>query len=129
MTITLREGPDVDVAAIAELRASCEFSPLSHDTIAAQLAGSRWIAHAYDGARLVGFARAISDGVTTGYVSSVMVDAAVSRRRGIGPMSLAKLTSGHDGIEFACHTRRNCAAFYAALGFADAPDMMVRDRR
>ncbi|HEY3806938.1 MAG TPA: GNAT family N-acetyltransferase [Kofleriaceae bacterium] len=128
MTIALREGPDVDVDAIAELRASCDFSPLSHDTIAAQLAGSRWIAHAYDGARLVGFARAISDGVTTGYVSSVMVDAAY-RRRGIGRMLIAKLTGGRDGIKFVLHTRRDSAAFYATLGFADAPDMMVRDRR
>jgi ribosomal protein S18 acetylase RimI-like enzyme len=127
--IALREGPDVDVDALAALRASCDFSPLSHATLTAQLAGSRWIVHAYDGARLVGFARAISDGVTTGYVSSVMVDPA-HRRRGIGRALMQRLMDGRDGIKLVLHTRRgDAAAFYAAVGFTDAHDMMVRDRR
>ncbi|HEX4451784.1 MAG TPA: GNAT family N-acetyltransferase [Kofleriaceae bacterium] len=126
--IALREGPDVDLAALAELRARCEFAPLSDATLAAQLAGSRWVAHAHVDAKLVGFARAISDGVTTAYVSNVMVDPAY-RRRGVGRSLLAALTAGRDGIKFVLHTRTGSRAFYEASGFADAADMMVRDRR
>ncbi len=128
MTIDIREGPDVDLAALAELRACCEFSPLPGATLAAQLAGSRWIAHAHDGAKLVGYARAISDGVTTAYVSNVMVDPAY-RRLGIGRRLLAALTAGRDGVKFVLHTRTGSRSFYRAIGFADAADMMVRDRR
>ena len=126
--ITLREGPDVDTAALARLRASCAFSPLSTETIAAQLAGTRWIVHAYDGEQLVGFARAISDGVTTAYVSGVMV-APAYQRTGVGRAMLGALRAGRDGVRFVLHTRTESRAFYRAIGFDDAADMMVRDRR
>ena len=128
MPIDIREGPDVDLGALAELRASCEFSPLPDATLAAQLAGSRWIAHAYDGAKLVGYARAISDGVTTAYVSNVMVDPDY-RRRGIARRVMAALMDGREGVKFVLHTRTGSRSFYAAIGFVDAADMMVRDRR
>jgi ribosomal protein S18 acetylase RimI-like enzyme len=128
MTIDIREGPGVDLAALAELRARCEFAALPEATLAAQLAGSRWLAHAHDGNRLVGFARAISDGVTTAYVSNVMVDPAY-RRLGIGRRLLAALTAGRDGVKFVLHTRTGSRSFYSAIGFVDAADMMVRDRR
>jgi ribosomal protein S18 acetylase RimI-like enzyme len=124
----LRDGPDVDLDALAALRAGCEFSALARDVLARQLDGTRWIVHAHAGARLVGFARAISDGVTTAYVSSVMVDPAF-RRRGIGRAMIGRLLGAHDGVKFVLHTRRDAAAFYATLGFTDAADMMVRDRR
>jgi ribosomal protein S18 acetylase RimI-like enzyme len=126
--IDVREGPDVDLAALAELRARCEFAVLPTPTLAAALAGSRWIAHAYDGDRLVGFARAISDGVVTAYVNNVMVDPDY-RRRGIGRRILAALMAGRDGVKFVLHTRTGSRSFYRAIGFAEAADMMVRDRR
>lgn len=108
--LDLRDDPDVDLAALATLRARCDFSAKPIDFLARFIAGSRWLVHAYADARLVGFARAISDGVSTAYLNSVMVDPD-HRRRGIGRAMLA------------------AAAFYAALGFADASAMMVRDRR
>jgi len=125
--IELREGPDVDLDALVALRARCAFSAQSSEVLGRQLAGTRWIVHAHVGDRLVGFARAISDGVATAYLSSVMVDPDY-RRRGIGRALLARLMDDRDGIKFVLHTRSESAAFYAALGFVDATAMMVRDR-
>jgi ribosomal protein S18 acetylase RimI-like enzyme len=128
MTIDIREGPELDLGALVELRARCDFAPLPEATLAAALAGSRWLAHAHDGDRLVGFARAISDGVVTAYVNNVMVDPGY-RRRGIARRVMAALMNGRDGIKFVLHTRTGARSFYRAIGFVDATDMMVRDRR
>jgi GNAT superfamily N-acetyltransferase len=126
--ITYREDHDIDLDALAVLRAACEFAAKDRAFLAGQVCGARWLVHAYDGARLVGFCRAISDGVSNAYVSSVMVDPGY-RRRGIGRAMLERLVYGHDHIKFTLHTRKDAAAFYAAVGFAPATDMMVRDRR
>jgi len=125
----LRDDPDVDLDALATLRARCEFSVLAREVLAQQVAGARWVVHAYQAGTLVGFARAISDGVTTAYVSSVMVDPD-HRRRGIGRTMMQRLMVGRDGVKFVLHTRPGAAAaFYATLGFIEAIDMRVRDRR
>ena len=126
--IEYRESPDVDLDALAVLRAACEFAPVDREFLAQQVSGARWVVHAYDGARLVGFCRAISDGVSNAYVSSVMVDPEY-RRRGIGREMLARLIGGRDGVKFVLHSRKDAIAFYAAVGFAPAIDMMSRDRR
>ena len=126
--LELRDDTNVDLAALAVLRTRCAFSALPHHVLAQQIAGARWVAHAYQAGTLVGFARAISDGVTTAYVSAVMVDPD-HRRRGIGRALIRQILDGRDGIKFVLHTRPDAAAFYATLGFTDARDMLVRDRR
>lgn len=129
--IDVRDDPDVDLQAFARLRERSAFSFKPPDFLAAMIAGSRWIAHAYDpaaGDRLVGFARAISDGVATAYLSTVMVDPDY-RRRGIGRALVQRLMHGRDDVKFVLHSRPDVVAFYAAIGFAPATDMMVRDRR
>ncbi|NVB85614.1 MAG: GNAT family N-acetyltransferase [Kofleriaceae bacterium] len=126
--IEYRDSHDVDLEALRVLRAACAFADKDHAFLAQQVTGARWLVHAYDGDRLVGFCRAISDGVSSAYVSSVMVDPAY-RRRGIGRELLDRLVAGRDDIKFVLHTRKEAAAFYAAVGFAPATDMMIRDRR
>ena len=129
--IDVRDTPDVDLQAFARLRERCAFSVKPSDLLAAMITGSRWIAHAHDPAaddQLVGFARAISDGVATAYLSTVMVDPDY-RRRGIGRALVQRLMHGRDDIKFVLHSRPDVVAFYAAIGFAPATDMMVRDRR
>jgi ribosomal protein S18 acetylase RimI-like enzyme len=126
--IDIRDDRALELPALAHLRSRCEFAPVAPDLLARQLDGSRWIVHAHDGARLIGFARAISDGAATAYLSSVMVDPDY-RRRGVGRAMIEHLMRDRDAIKFVLHTRRDATAFYAALGFADAADMMVRERR
>ncbi len=126
--IEYRESHDVDLEALARLRAACAFADRDRESLAQQVRGARWVVHAHDGPRLVGFCRAISDGASNAYVSSVMV-APEYRRRGIGRAMVARLVEGRDHIKFVLHTRKESAAFYAAVGFSPATDMMVRDRR
>lgn len=126
--IAYRDDPDVDLDALAALRATCEFAPRPRDFLAQQVAGARWVVHAYAGDRLCGFARAISDGVTNAYISSVMVAPDV-RRRGIGRAMIERLVADRPHVRFVLHTRRDAMAFYAALGFGPAADMLVRERQ
>jgi ribosomal protein S18 acetylase RimI-like enzyme len=125
--IAYREDPDVDLEALAALRATCEFAARPRDFLAQQVAGARWLVHAYDRDRLCGFARAISDGVTNAYISSVMV-APDLRRRGIGRAMIERLVADRPHVRFVLHTRRDAVAFYTALGFGPAVDMLVRER-
>jgi ribosomal protein S18 acetylase RimI-like enzyme len=129
--IHVRDDHNIDMDAFARLRGRCAFDAKSTSFLAALVAGSRWIAHAYDhgaGDRLVGFLRAISDGVATAYVSSVMVDPDY-RRRGVGRAMMQRIMHGRDEIKFVLHSSREAAAFYSAVGFLPATDMMMRDRR
>jgi ribosomal protein S18 acetylase RimI-like enzyme len=127
-SIEYRETLDVDLGALRQLRAACDFADKDDEYLAQQVKGARWVVQAYDGARLVGFCRAISDGVSNAYVSSVMV-APGYRRRGIGREMLARLLAGREEIRFVLHTRPESAAFYAAVGFTVSTDVMTRDRR
>jgi GNAT superfamily N-acetyltransferase len=125
--ISVRDDRHIDLDALVTLRARCEFTPHTRDSIAQQVAGARWIAHAHDGDRLIGFARAISDGVTNAYVSSVMVDPDY-RRRGIGRLLIERLVTGRPGVRFVLHSREGATPFYSALGFVEWKNMYVRDR-
>ena len=126
--IQLRDDRELDIQALSQLRERCAFTAKSPEVLAAMIAGSRWIAYAYADSRLVGFARAISDGVATAYLSSVMVDPD-HRRRGIGRALVERIMHGRGEIKFVLHAREGAAAFYASVGFVPAADMMVRERR
>jgi len=123
MGIEYREGA-VDVDQLAALRARCDFSPRALDDLRQHVLGARWVVSAWDGDELVGLARAMSDGVSTAYVSSVMVDARW-RRRGVGREIMRRLMSDRSpGLRWVLHARDAAKDFYRALGFVDAPNMM-----
>src|SRR5262245_43806245 len=112
--IVYRDQCDLDLNALAALRAVSSFSTLPIETLAAQVAGPRWVVTAYDDARLVGFVRAISDGVGNAYIKNVMVDPAY-RRRGIGREMMRRLMTHQDGIRWVLHAREQAKAFFAAV--------------
>ena len=94
-----------------------------------QLAGARYVVSAWDGDRLVGFARAISDGATNAYINTVAV-LPEYQRRGVGQEMMARLLAGKDGITFVLHAGgRDVKGFYLKCGFAEATDMMRRARK
>jgi len=128
MTITYRHDKEIDLAALGRLRALCEFFELSPVVLAQMVEGARYVASAHDGDRLIGFARAISDGATNGYISSVMVDPAY-RRQGIARTMLQQIMGDKPTIRWVLHTRKESSALYASLGFTPAPDMMWRQRQ
>lgn len=127
----MRDDHRLDIQAFARLRERCAFSVEPPEFLAALIAGSRWIAHAYDPAadgQLIGFARAISDGIATAYLSSVMV-APDYRRRGVGRALVQRIMQGRDAVKFVLHSQHDATPFYAAIGFVPATHMMLRDRR
>jgi ribosomal protein S18 acetylase RimI-like enzyme len=127
--MVLSEDPAaVDLAQLAALFTAVGFRrPFDPSLLHGMVTGSRWVVSAWDGPRMVGFCRAISDGVSNGYVSTVAVLPS-HQRQGIGRAMMERLLAGKPGIKFVLHTSEAGAGLYRALGFADATRMMVRDR-
>ena len=76
---------------------------------------------------IIGFARAISDGLSNGYISMVVV-APVHQRQGIGRQLVQALMVGGPGISWLRASRAQAPEFFAKLGFVPATDAMTRPR-
>lgn len=127
--LSWREGPEVDVLQLAALFAAVGFGR-SRDPgyLRAMLLGSRWIVSAWRGSELVGFARAVSDGVSNAYVSTVAVRPD-HQRQGIGRELMRRLLADRDSVRFVLHTSEAGERLYRGFGFAERPGMLVRPRR
>ena len=130
MAIVYREGHDVDLDQLATLFNSVGWQGRAVDRarLRQQLAGAMFVVSAWQGDILVGFARAISDGATNAYISTVAVLPAY-QGQGIGRELIRRLTSGRQGIQFVLHARRAVKEFYLKCGFEPAEDMMRIPRR
>jgi GNAT superfamily N-acetyltransferase len=82
---------------------------------------------AVEAGRVVGFARALCDGVSNGYLSMVAV-AADRRGRGIGRELVARLMGDDPQITWVLRAGRGSAGFWVKLGFRPAPLAMERPR-
>lgn len=87
-----------------------------------------FVVSAWEGDSLIGFARAISDGATNGYISTVAV-LPQYQGKGIGRELIRRLISGRDGIMFVLHARPEVAPFYLKCGFQPAGDMLRIPRK
>lgn len=126
--IRVVEGGPVDVIQLGDLFAAVGFSRSGDPGgLAAMLAGSRWTVTATRGEELVGFCRAVSDGISNGYVTSVAVRPDL-QRQGIGRRMLQRLVGGRDQVKFILHTSPAGRGLYASVGFQDGQDYMVRPR-
>jgi predicted GNAT family acetyltransferase len=72
---------------------------------------------------MVGLARAISDGVTNAYVSTVIV-ADDFRRRGIATRLVERLVGGRTSIRWVLHARQELHEMYGRVGFVPATDIL-----
>src|ERR1700730_12006053 len=82
---------------------------------------------ALDGVRVVGFARALCDGVSNGYISMVAV-AEELRRQGIGRRLVEHLMQGdiEDDITWVLRAGRDSRGFWERLGFKASDIAMER---
>jgi GNAT superfamily N-acetyltransferase len=130
--IEYREDHDVDLDQLAALLVAVGWDDRAYPRAAlgALVAHSYFVVSAWERARLVGFARAISDGVRNAYVSTVAVLPAW-RGRGVGRELVRRLVEGEGkaGIRWVLHARGELHDFYRANGFEPAPDMLWRARR
>jgi ribosomal protein S18 acetylase RimI-like enzyme len=78
---------------------------------------------------VVGFARGITDHLSNGYISMVVV-ASECRRQGIGRKLVATLTTENRDITWVLRASRDGAKeFFAHLGFMPSTDVMELRRR
>lgn len=78
---------------------------------------------------VVGFARAITDGISNGYLSMVVV-AEPRRGRGIGRALIESLVGSEPDITWVLRSGREGAAeFFTKLGFSASTTAMERPRR
>lgn len=82
---------------------------------------------AWDGPRVVGFARALCDGVSNGYISMVAV-AVDQRGHGIGRKLVECLIEDDSNITWILRSGRGSEAFWKKLGFKESRVAMERVR-
>ena len=85
---------------------------------------SQHVAIAWDGDRVVGTARLLSDGVCNAYLLDVWT-ASSHRRRGIGRALVERLCAAVPGQHVGLQTD-DAQALYESLGFGLQPDFMSR---
>jgi ribosomal protein S18 acetylase RimI-like enzyme len=132
MTIVYRDTHDVDLDQLTVLFNSVGWERRTADRVRlAQLVrGSLYVVSAWDGDRLAGFARAISDGASNAYISTVAV-LLEYQKRGIGRELIRRLLDGRDHLQFVLHANERAYPFYLHLdlGFEPFDNVLARRRR
>ena len=132
MTIDYRDDHEIDLDQLTVLfnSAGWERRTADRDRLAQLVRGSLYVVSAWDGDRLVGFARGISDGATNAYISTVAV-LPEYQKRGIGRKVIQRLVANRDGIQFVLHANERAYPFYLHLdlGFEPFDNVLVRRRK
>ena len=98
------------------------------EPFAAMVAGSYEALVALDGDRVVGFARSVSDGVSNGYLCTLVVDAD-HRHRDIARTLVARIVGDRRDMTWVLRAERpGLTAFYEKLGFRRSQVTMERVR-
>lgn len=116
----------LDLPQVLELYESVGWSAYTRDpaALAGSLRGSDFVCLAEEDGRLLGLARALSDGFTICYLQDVLVLPS-AQRRGIGAELVRRVMSAHENVrQFVLLTddEPEQHAFYRSLGLLDAAD-------
>jgi ribosomal protein S18 acetylase RimI-like enzyme len=122
---------EVDLDQLAHLFVTAGWPHRAADPgkLALLVSRSLYVSSAHDGDKLVAFGRALSDGVSNGYISTVCV-LPEYRGRGIGREVVRRLVEreGGNAIRWVLHAREELHPFYGLNGFVEATEMLWRDR-
>lgn len=100
----------------------------SNDYFAQLIENSQRTAVALSGEQIIGFARGITDGLSNGYLSMVVVDDQ-HRRTGVGRALVEHVMGDNPEITWVLRAGRDGAeAFFANLGFETSTIAMERPR-
>lgn len=101
---------------------------LGDDLWLEQLIASSRASVAVEAGEVVGFARAVTDGLSNGYLSMVVV-AQEHRGKGIGSKLVREIMGQAPGVTWVLRASRPGArVFFEKLGFASSSDAMERNR-
>ncbi len=132
MAIELREITSDDYANLRELLARMGWADRVRDEVRfqAMIDGADRAVVAIDRGVIVGFSRALCDGVSNGYISMVAV-APERRQQGIGRLLVEQLMSGDpdERITWVLRAGRNSTGFWERLGFSKSAIAMERVRK
>jgi GNAT superfamily N-acetyltransferase len=92
------------------------------------LRGTTEFATAWDGDRLIGTARSISDGAQNALIATVVVDPAY-QGLGVGERMIHLLTDGRELVRFSLAATPGLEPWYRKLGFVPDPHALFRPRR
>ena len=101
----------------------------SAEALARLIAASQRTAVAVEAQQIIGFARAITDGISNGYLSMVVV-AEPFRRQGVGQALIKHIVGEEKSITWMLRAGREGAPqFFAKLGFVESTVAMELKRR
>lgn len=128
--LVLRKDVLVEPDALADLFRAVGWYRKANDVprLARMLEGTTEMVSAWDGPRMVGFARAVSDQAYNGYISSVAVHPRW-QGKGLGERLITALMEQNDEIKFVLTAVPGIHGFYEKLGFTQDPEGMVRYRK
>lgn len=129
--LEVRRNAELDIDELRELFAATGLTRRALDApelTRRMLAGSTATVSAWDGERLVGFGRVISDEATNAYISTVAV-APRWQDRGLGRRLMHELMTGREALKLTLDARAGAVRFYERLGFRLATHVMVRPRK
>jgi len=130
MAIVIRKGTDLEVPQLQDLYQHAPWAAgRSADGIRQMLSNTDYVFSAWDGRRLVGFARVLTDGIYRATLWDVVVHPDY-QGKGVGD-SLLKAVLSHPVLslveKFWLNTRDK-QSFYERFGFVRSDQGMVRER-
>lgn len=128
--ITYKQNVPLDPAAVIDLfRAAALNGPLDDpERMRAMLENAQLLISAWDGDRLVGVARTLTDFAFNGFLADLAVHPEY-QRRGIGQELIRRTLATSDGVKYIVHSASTSEGYYPHVGFTPADGCWMYMRR